>query len=164
MFTAIGNRQPALIPYIDEFTNSVFDIRNRFTLNGNYELPFGRGRDFLSSRPAGSMSWRAAGLRASPMRRKQARPFTVSPNISTASGGSARAFPVRDPFHAGGTPDATNPSLSSCPTQVKTKLNYFNPCAFRNPLPGETISDATHPVGSVNPDGVPVIVPGAGDG
>ena len=39
---------------------------------------------------------------------------------------------------------------------MKTKLNYFNPCAFRNPLPGEMISDATHPVGSVNPDGVPV--------
>jgi hypothetical protein len=80
----------------------------------------------------------------------------VSPNISTASGGSARAFPVSSPFAGGGVPDPTNPSLTSCPAQVKTKLNYFNPCAFRNPLPGEMISDATHPVGSVNPDGVPV--------
>ena len=55
-----------------------------------------------------------------------------------------------------GTVDPTNPSLTSRPAQVKTKQNYFNPCAFRNPLPGEMISDATHPVGSVNPDGVPV--------
>ena len=49
LFTAIGNRQPALIPYIYELTNSVFDVRNRFTINGNYELPIGRGRAFLSN-------------------------------------------------------------------------------------------------------------------
>ena len=159
LFSAIGNRQPALIPYIDEFTNSVFDIRNRFTLNGNYELPFGRGRQFLANSSnwlnevvggwSSSLTWAA----------QTGTPFSVSPNISTAAGGGARAFPVQDPFRGGGTPDASNPSLSSCPAQVKTKLNYFNPCAFRNPLPGETISDATHPVGSVNPDGVPVLFP-----
>jgi hypothetical protein len=157
LFTAIGDRQPALIPYIDEFTNSVFDIRNRFTLNGNYELPFGRGREFLSN----SSKWvdeLAGGWSSSLTYAAQTgTPFSVSPNISTAAGGGARAYPVMDPFKGGGTPDPSNPSLSSCPGQVKTKLNYFNPCAFRNPLPGETISDATHPVGSVNPDGVPVL-------
>jgi hypothetical protein len=156
LFTAIGNRQPALIPYIDELTNSVFDIRNRFTINGNYELPFGKGKAFLNnSRWADetvggwstSLTWAA----------QTGTPFTVYPNVSTAAGGSARAFPVRDPFVGGGTPDPTNPSLTSCPGNVKTKLNYYNPCAFRNPLPGETISDDTHPVGSVNPDGVPVL-------
>ena len=156
LFTAIGNRQPALIPYIDEFTNSVFDIRNRFTLNGNYELPFGRGRQFLSN----TSRWvdeLAGGWSSSLTYAAQTgTPFTVSPNISTAAGGGARAYPVTDPFSGGGSPDPSNPSLSSCPAQVKTKLNYFNPCAFRNPLPGEMISDATHPVGSVNSDGVPV--------
>jgi hypothetical protein len=156
LFTAIGNRQPALIPYIYELTNSVFDIRNRFTINGNYELPIGRGRAFLSN----SSRWvdKIVGGWSSSLTfaAQTGTPFTVYPNISTASGGSARAFPVRDPFAGGGTPDPTNPSLTSCPAQVKTKLNYFNPCAFRNPLPGEMISDATHPVGSVNPDGVPV--------
>jgi hypothetical protein len=156
LFTAIGNRQPALIPYIDELTNSVFDIRNRFTINGNYELPVGRGRAFLSN----SSRWLdeiAGGWSSSLTYAAQTGiPFTVNPNISTASGGSARAFPVRDPLSGGGTVDPTNPSLTSCPAQVKTHLNYFNPCAFRNPLPGEMISDATHPVGSVNPDGVPV--------
>jgi Carboxypeptidase regulatory-like domain len=157
LFTAIGNRQPALIPYIDELTNSVFDVRNRFTINGNYELPVGRGRAFLSN----SSRWvdKIVGGWSSSLTfaAQTGTPFTVNPNISTASGGSARAFPVRDPFAGGGTPDPTNPSLTSCPAQVKTKLNYFNPCAFRNPLPGEMISDATHPVGSVNPDGVPVV-------
>ncbi|HMG85391.1 MAG TPA: TonB-dependent receptor [Terracidiphilus sp.] len=156
LFTAIGNRQPALIPYIDELTNSVFDVRNRFTINGNYELPFGRGRAFLSSSPRW-LDEIAGGWSSSLTYAAQTgTPFTVSPNISTASGGGARAFPVHDPYGSGGTPDPSNPSLSTCPTQVKTKLNYINPCAFRNPLPGEMISDATHPVGSVNPDGVPV--------
>ena len=157
LFTAIGNRQPTLIPYIDELTNSVFDVRNRFTINSNYELPFGRGRAFLSN----SSRWldeMVGGWSSSLTYAAQTGvPFTVYPNISTASGGSARAYPVRDPFAGGGTPDPTNPSLTSCPGTVKTKLNYYNPCAFRNPLPGETISDATHPVGSVNSDGVPVL-------
>jgi len=157
LFTAIGDRQPALIPYIDEFTNSVFDIRNRFTINSNYELPFGRGREFLGS----SSNWvneLVGGWSSSLTYAAQTgTPFSVSPNISTASGGGARAYPVQSPFAGGGAPDPTNPSLSSCPAQVRTRLNYFNPCAFRNPLPGETISDATHPVGSVNPDGVPVL-------
>ncbi|GGH17185.1 hypothetical protein GCM10011586_39540 [Silvibacterium dinghuense] len=160
LFSAIGVRQPALIPYIDELTNSVFDIRNRFTLNGNYELPFGHGRAFLSN----SSRWLdelAGGWSSSLTYAAQTGvPFTVSPNISTASGGSARAYPVHDPYAGGGTPDPSNPSLTSCPATVKTKLNYINPCAFRNPLPGETISDATHPVGSVNSDGVPVLFAG----
>jgi hypothetical protein len=157
LFSAIGDRQPALIPYIDELTNSVFDIRNRFTLNGNYELPFGRGRAFLST-PSTWVNELVGGWSSSLTYAAQTgTPFSVSPNISTASGGGARAYPVKDPFAGGGTPDPTNPSLNSCPGQVRTKLNYFNPCAFRNPLPGETISDATHPVGSVNPDGVPVL-------
>ncbi|WP_158749244.1 TonB-dependent receptor [Acidobacterium sp. S8] len=156
LFTAIGTRNQMLIPFIDELTNSVFDIRSRFTINGNYELPFGKGRAFfnnsrLADETVGgwstSLTWAA----------QTGTPFTVSPNNSTAANGGARAYPVKDPFSGGGTPDPTNPSLSSCPTQVKNKQNYFNPCAFRNPLPGETISDDTHPVGSVNPDGVPVL-------
>jgi hypothetical protein len=155
LFTAIGTRNQTLIPFIDELTNSVFDIRNRFTINGNYELPFGHGKAFLNnSRWADetiggwstSLTWAA----------QTGTPFTVSPNISTAANGSARAYPVKDPYSGGGTPDPTNPSLTSCPGTVKTKLNYINPCAFRNPLPGEMISDDQHPVGSTNPDGVPV--------
>lgn len=156
LFTSIGTRNPALIPFIDELTNSVFDIRNRFTINGNYELPVGRGKAFLNhSRWADetiggwstSLTWAA----------QTGTPFTVNSNVPTPANGSARAFAVKDPFSGGGTPDPTNPSLSSCPGEVRTKQSYFNPCAFRNPLPGETIADDQHPVGSVNSDGVPVL-------
>src|SRR6185312_15403975 len=98
LFSAIGDRQPALIPYIDEFTNSVFDVRNRFTINGNYELPFGRGRQFLSN----SSRWvdEAVGGWSSSLTyaAQSGSPFTVSPNISTAAGGGARAYLVSDPF------------------------------------------------------------------
>ena len=126
LFTAIGNRQPTLIPYIDELTNSVFDVRNRFTINANYELPFGHGRAFLNSSPRW-LNEIAGGWSSSLTYAAQTGvPFTVYPNISTASGGSARAYPVRDPFAGGGSPDPTNSSLTSCPAQVKTKLNYFN--------------------------------------
>jgi hypothetical protein len=156
LFTAIGDRQPALIPYIDELTNSVFDIRHRFTINGNYELPFGRRRAFVNHSPRWLDEIAGGWSTSLTFAAQTGTPFTVSPNISTASGGGARAYPVRSPYSGGGTPDPTNPSLTSCPAQVRTKQNYINPCAFRNPLPGEMISDATHPVGSINPDGVPV--------
>ena len=64
LFSAIGNRQPALIPYIDELTNSVFDIRNRFTINGNYELPFGQAGRSSAILLAGSMRLLVGGLQA----------------------------------------------------------------------------------------------------
>jgi hypothetical protein len=144
LFNAIGDRNLALIPFIDELTNSVFDIRNRFTINGNYELPFGRGRALLNSSKwedetvggwSTSLTWAA----------QTGTPFSVSPNISTAANGGARAIPVRDPFAPGGSPDPSNPNLTECPTQVKNKTNWYNPCAFRNPLPGNLIGTAQYP-------------------
>ena len=157
-FSAVGDRNQALIPYIDEYTNSSFDVRNRFTFDGSYQLPFGKGKDFfnqskLANQIAGG--WSTAITYAA----QTGTPFTVSPNLSTAAGGGARAYVMRDPYAGGGEPNATNPNII-CPAQVGTKAHYFNPCALANPLPGETISDANHPVGSVNPDGVPVMFKG----
>jgi hypothetical protein len=157
-FAAIGSRNQALIPFIDEYTNSVFDVANRFTINGNYQLPVGKGRRWLNNSKlvdetignwATSLTWVA----------QTGTPYSISPNISTAAGGGARAYIVGNPNAGGGTPNSTNPGIT-CPAKVHTKANWFNPCALANPLPGETISDATHPVGSVNPDGVPVLFQG----
>jgi Carboxypeptidase regulatory-like domain len=157
-FAAVGSRNQALIPFIDEYTNSVFDVRHRFTINGNYEFPVGKGRKWLNNSRlvdetignwSTSLTWAA----------QSGTPYSVSPNISTAAGGGARAFIVGNPDTGGGTPNSSNSGIT-CPAQVHTKANWFNPCALANPLPGETISDATHPVGSVNPDGVPVMFEG----
>ena len=148
----------ALIPFIDEFTNSVYDIRNRVTFNGNYELPFGKGKAFLNnSRWADETvgGWSSSLTFAA----QSGTPFTVSPNNSTAANGSStRAFPVRDPFGAGGTPDPSNPDIA-CAAKTRTKASYFNPCAFANPLPGELIAGPGNPVGSVNSDGTVVRYP-----
>ena len=142
-FTAIGDRNLALIPFIDEFTNSVYDVRHRFTFNGNYELPVGKGKTFLNNSRLVDETvggWSSSLTFAA----QTGTPFTVSPNISTASNGSARAILVRDPFGAGGTPDPSNPDVT-CAPKTRTKANWFNPCAFRNPLPGNLIGTNGYP-------------------
>jgi hypothetical protein len=138
--TAIGDRNMALIPYNQEYTNSPYDIRHRFTLNGNYQLPFGAGRAFLNK-----SRWEDETLggwsSSLTFAVQTGTPFTVYPSIGTANGGSARAILVGDPYAAGGSADSTNnPSLTTCPTKVKTRDNWYNPCAFKNPLPGNLIT------------------------
>ncbi len=66
-------------------------------------------------------------------------PFTIYPDITTASGSSSFAILSRGPFSAGGTQDPSNPSIT-CAARTRTKTNWFNPCAFANPLPGDLIS------------------------
>jgi hypothetical protein len=84
-------------------------------------------------------------------------PFTVGDsNISTAAGGTARAIKVRNPFAGGGSPDPSNPSVT-CPAHVHNKTNWYNPCAFANPLSGNnipstgsTLATATYLTGEAN--------------
>jgi hypothetical protein len=140
--SGVGGRDPRLVPVRDEYTNSAWDQRHRVTLNGNYELPFGVGRMYLSTR--GLIDKIEGGWSTSlTFVAQTGQPFKVSPNITTAvGGGTYRANLIRDPFKGGGTPD---PSLAyaagkSCPTQVRTRANWYNPCAFANPLPGNTIA------------------------
>jgi hypothetical protein len=136
--SAVGDRNMALIPYTQEYANSPYDVRHRVTLNGNYQLPFGKGKAFLNkSRWADE----AVGGWSSSLTfvAQTGTPFSIGPaNISTANGGSARAIEIRNPFSPGGTPNSTNPTIN-CPTQTKTKANWYNPCAFANPLPGNLI-------------------------
>jgi Carboxypeptidase regulatory-like domain/TonB-dependent Receptor Plug Domain len=139
--SAIGDRNMAIIPIIDEYTNSVYDVRNRFTLNGNYILPFGRGRAYLNQ--SRWIDLAAGGWSSSlTFAAQSGTPFSVSPNISTASGGGARANAVRDPFSPGGSPDLSNTALTAadCPTSVRNRTHWYNPCAFANPLPGNLIT------------------------
>jgi hypothetical protein len=141
--TGIGDRQRALIPIIDELTNSVYDVRNRFTLNGNYLLPFGRGRAYLNHSVwadevvggwSSSLTWVA----------QSGTPFTVYANNTGAAGATdtRRANVVRSPFAPGGSPDSSNTALTAadCPTEVRNRTNWYNPCAFANPLPGNLIT------------------------
>jgi hypothetical protein len=136
--SGIGDRNVKIIPIIDEFTNSTYDVRNRFTFNGNYDLPFGRGRAHLNHSVWADLvagGWSTSLTFAA----QTGTPFTVTPDISTASGGSARANLISDPFARGGSPDPSNPGVS-CASSTRNKTNWYNPCAFANPLPGNLIT------------------------
>jgi hypothetical protein len=144
--TGVSYRNTALIPYTEEYTNSPYDVRHRFTFNGNYQVPFGKGRAFLNkSRWEDEIvgGWSSSLTFAA----QTGTPFSVSPNINTAAGGGARAIKIRDPFAPGGTPDSSNPGVT-CAAKTKTKANWYNPCAFANPLPGNLIAPLGTPAGT----------------
>ena len=63
-------------------------------------------------------------------------PLSEFPSASGAS--VVYATLVGDPFRAGGTPPASNPGIT-CPTAVRNTTNWYNPCAFGNPLSGSGI-------------------------
>jgi hypothetical protein len=135
-----SQREINLIPQDQEYANSIWDVRHRVTLNGSYALPFGFGQahPFKSSvldRIAGG--WAISFTFVA----QTGNPFSVTPNITTApagSGGGAKTFLVRNPFKAGGTPDPSNPSVT-CAHSTRNRTNWYNPCAFANPLPGTDI-------------------------
>ncbi|MGC1872891.1 MAG: carboxypeptidase regulatory-like domain-containing protein [Acidobacteriaceae bacterium] len=135
--SGVNDRNTNLIPIQYEYTNSAFDVRNRFTLNGFYQLPFGKGRSHMNQ--GGWTDIVAGGWAASlTFTAQTGTPFTVVPDVTTASGIYPTAVLVGNPFAPGGVPDPSNPGVT-CPTSVRNRTNWYNPCAFRNPLPGSLI-------------------------
>jgi hypothetical protein len=140
-----GYRAPGILPISTEMRNSAFDVRNRFAFNGNYELPFGYGRKHMNHK--GMADLLAGGWSTTLVFQAQTgNPFSLYSDISTANGlDNAPPITVRNPFAGGGNP-ATNSGLPAgytCPTKVHTPQQWYNPCAFQNPLPG---SDITAPI------------------
>lgn len=157
--TGITNRNQLLLPFITEYTNSAYDVRNRFTFNGNYELPFGRGRAFASHTPRVVDEVVGGWSSSLTFAAQSGVPLTVDSNISTASGGTARATLVRDPFTPGGTPDPSNPNVTCAPA-TRTKANWYNPCAFANPVAGNRVAPPGQAVGAIDPtSGLPYLYP-----
>ena len=151
MFTPLGQnnnkniRNINLIPLSHEYANSGFDVRHRFSFLGTYNLPFGSGRRFLNR--GGLLNAIAGGWSSSVIfQAETGNPFAVTPNISTAGGGTARTFLAGNPFAAGGAPNPTNPNVT-CAPQIRTRTNWYNPCAFANPLPGSNIPVGTQVTG-----------------
>ena len=146
-----GYRGTNIVPIGLDYASSPFDVRHRLTFNGNYQLPFGRGRRFMNH--GGAADYLFGGWATSlTFRAQTGEPFTVySSNISNPSGASARAIRIADPFKGGGTPDPSYGGSFTCPTKVKTLNNWYNPCAFRNPK----ASDITY-----KSDGTPNTVSG----
>jgi hypothetical protein len=115
-----------------DYGSSPFDVRHRFTFNGNYEIPIGRGRRFMHDLKL--LDYAIGGYSTSlTFRAQTGEPFTVGTNsLSSPSGSGVYAIRIGNPFAAGGSPNASNPGIT-CPAKVKTVQNWFNPCAFANP-------------------------------
>ena len=128
-----GYRSLNIIGIGADYGNSGFDVRHRFTLNGNYALPFGRGREYLNH--GGVLDYLVGGWSDSfTFRAQTGEPITVTPNSVTSPAGAStiNAAKIGNPFQAGGSPNASNPGIV-CPTKVRTVQNWYNPCAFANP-------------------------------
>lgn len=136
-----------LFPYRLSLADAGIDVRHRFTLNGSYELPFGANRRFANH--SGFQNAIIGGWNTSATFSAQTgTPITITTTngggFTSAAGIAGSAILIGDPFKGGGTPPANHPA-TSCPAQVRTRANWYNPCAFSNPLG----NGATIPVGQL---------------
>jgi hypothetical protein len=133
----LGYRQSNLVPIRDDYSNTGYDTRQRFTLNAFYDVPFGVGRQFLNH--PGALDYVIGGWSANGTFVAQTGNwFSVTPTgITSVSGNSnVGAIKVGDPFASGGTFKSPNAALAqsiSCPTKTRNRTYWFNPCSFENP-------------------------------
>ncbi len=145
-----GYRNPNLLGFRYDYGSCTQDVRNRVTLNAQYELPFGKGKKFADR--GGVTDAVVGGWKASLIFQAQSGdPVFLN---STNQGGS---YPVRigDPFGTGGTADpATQPNFV-CASKTRTLKQWFNPCAFKNPPRAVlTATDPTNNFINVNEAGL----------
>jgi len=141
-----GVRQYNLIPISKDYSNSAFDVRQRFTLNGLYQLPFGRGRAYLNQSAVTDILFGGWSANAT-FFAQTGEHFTVKPSgISTAGGfeNGPYAIQTAGEFATGGG--------TGCPTSVKNRAHWYNPCSYSNPWDA---GDATLASGAYNPHYIP---------
>jgi hypothetical protein len=130
-----GYRQTGLLSEHEDYSNSGFDTRQRFTLNGFYELPFGNGKRFVNQK--GVLDTIVGGWSSNlTFQAQTGNAFTVYPSgIASVSGKNQyMAVKTGDPFKTGGTFTTPNPAISvSCATHTRTRAHWYNPCSFQNP-------------------------------
>ncbi len=133
-----------LVPLSHDYSQSPWDTRQRFTFNGLYQLPFGKGQQFLNDNAVADAI--VGGWSANAMFTAQTGNYmTIWPNsISTPDNIGSRALQTGKPYSGGGSVPTSNPTLSGCPTSVRNAEHWFNPCAFSNPWNAATGGD--HPV------------------
>ena len=124
------------------YARSPEDVRNRFTFTGNYTLPFGVGQPYLNRHGVAAQT--VGGWQISLTEQIQdGEPFTVgTANFTGVNNLGQNAIRIGNPFKGGGSPDPSLnfPAGASCPTHVHTLSSWFNPCAFKNPLPGSAVT------------------------
>ena len=146
-----GYRAPGILNISTEKRNSPFDVRQRFTFNGTYALPFGYGRQHLNRK--GLVDEIAGGWSGTLVFQGQTgNPFSLYADIPTANGlDNAPPITKTNPFVGGGSPSVNSglPAGYVCPTKVRTPTQWYNPCAFANPRPGsDIVAPGTIPTGT----------------
>jgi hypothetical protein len=129
---------------------SNFDARHRVTASFVYSLPFGRGHRFGSGWNTvlnGALGgWQTSGILTGQTG------FALTPvltgDISATGGNVDRPNLLADPLMPGAIA-ANAPCVA--PAQVKTVLNWMNPCAFATPATG-TLGNAAR--GSISGPGL----------
>lgn len=120
--------QTNLVPFKYDYSNSPWDIRQRFTFNALYELPFGRGRAYLNNNTVTDLivgGWSANAMWVA----QTGEHFTVgTSNFSGAQGYASGPYAkeVAGEYATGG-------SSPNCATKVKTIGAWYNPCSYANP-------------------------------
>lgn len=109
---------PAFLGLKFEYGASANDVRNRFTFSPQYELPFGKGKQFLNH--GGLMDEVIGGWKTTAIFQVQTGTPIALPQL----------FRVGDPFAAGGTPNPVTQPNQTCAPQTRTIQHWFNPCAF----------------------------------
>ncbi|HTW81719.1 MAG TPA: carboxypeptidase regulatory-like domain-containing protein [Terracidiphilus sp.] len=133
-----GDRMYNIIGLRPDYSNSPFNVPQRFTFTGTYDLPFGVGKKYLNHKGTTDIllgGWESTLL----FRTQQGYPFTVGSNTATANGATAFPYRIGNPFKGGGTPPASNPTIT-CPATAKNRLVWFNPCAFADPPAATSIT------------------------
>jgi hypothetical protein len=136
--------QTNLVPFKYDYSNSPWDIRQRFTFNGLYELPFGRGRTFLNNNAVADAIVGGWSTNAT-FTAQTGEHFTVgTANFSGAQGYASGPYAkeVAGEYAVGG-------SSSNCATKVKSRAAWYNPCSYANPW------DAGDAYVVINPNGSP---------
>ena len=121
-----------------DYGNSPFNVKERFSFTGTYELPFGTNRKYLNQNKVLDIfvgGWNSTIL----FRTQDGFPFTIGSNTPTVNGAAAYPTRISDPFKGGGTPNSSNPSIT-CPTSVRNRTNWYNPCAFKDPPLASTVT------------------------
>jgi len=134
-----GDADPTHVRQI-EYGNAENDIRNRFALSINYELPF---KNFKGVEKIAFGGWQVNSIVAW----QSGKPFSVTNASSgfnknsnwaspTHNGGPDRPNKIGDPFKAG----AVSGSYTGCTAPSKVKGGgggyWFNPCAFNTQTEG----------------------------
>lgn len=123
-----GYRNPNLLGFSYDYGACTQDVRQRFTLNGTYELPVGNGKRFLNR--TGVANEILGGWKGSAVFVAQ----SGLPVFLNATRGGGYPFAIADPFKSGGTPatDGTQNGFT-CAANTRTIASWFNPCSFANP-------------------------------